>query len=111
MTLPKGYIKPNKEAEERAKREAEERAKREAEERLSIPKAEEVASLNAKNLDKKSYSGDIGVDFTSSNRNYSIDYTLLLEQLKDAYIDTIKEATFSYFRLLDFWSQNYKKYY
>ena len=33
MTLPKGYVIPNKEAEDKAKREAEDKAKREAEDK------------------------------------------------------------------------------
>jgi len=36
----------------------------------------------------------------------NFNYFLLWEQLREAYLYTIKEATSSYFRLLDFWSQH-----
>ena len=86
MTLPKGYVKPNKEAEERSKREAEEKF-------TSIPV--EPTIVKQEGEQKR---------VTPPSIN-TFDYYLMWEQLRNAYLQTMKEATSSYFRLLDFWSQ------
>ncbi|NOJ32841.1 MAG: hypothetical protein DA329_11955, partial [Candidatus Nitrosocosmicus sp.] len=42
---------------------------------------------------------------TTTNSDNVVDYYALWDQLRDAYLQTMKEAISSYFRLLDFWSQ------
>ena len=111
MTLPKGYVKPNKEeAEQKAKLEAEQKAKLEAEqkakleaEQKAIPQNSQNDSLITNNLNSNRLDGKQGnVDKTLEN---NFNYFLIWEQLQEAYLHTMKEATSSYFRLLDFWLQ------
>ena len=111
MTLPKGYVKPNKEeAEQKAKLEAEQKAKLEAEqkakleaEQKAIPQNSQNDSLITNNLNSNRLDGKQGnVDKTLEN---NFNYFLIWEQLQEAYPHTMKEATSSYFRLLDFWLQ------
>ena len=97
MTLPKGYVIPNKEAEEKTKREAEEKTKREAEEKTqSKTNDPDPAIVKPKGTP---------MNLTTTNSDNVVDYYLLWDQLREAYLQTMKEATSSYFRLLDFWSQ------
>jgi hypothetical protein len=123
MTLPKGYVIPNKEAEEKTKREAEEKTKREAEEKTKR-EAEEKTKREAEektilqephkdssvtnNLNSNRLNGNQGNIVKTWENNFN--YYMIWEQLREAYLHTLKEATSSYFRLLDFWSQpkNYK---
>ena len=127
MTLPKGYVAPNKEeaeqkakleaeqkakleAEQKAKLEAEQKAKLEAEqkakleaEQKAIPQNSQNDSLITNNLNSNRLDGKQGnVDKTLEN---NFNYFLIWEQLQEAYLHTMKEATSSYFRLLDFWLQ------
>ena len=85
MTLPKGFVPPNKKADEKAKQLADEKAKAHTNS-LMAPRVLE--------------------DFSRSS---SIDYALLWDEMKKAYMQTIKESTVSYFRLLDFWLKDFKK--
>ena len=78
MTLPKGYVVPNKDAE----------AKKSSISEYSVP------------INKVTES-----DFRN-NAEVEVDYYLIWEQLRDAYLHTMREAASSYFRLLDFWSQD-----
>ncbi|HEU5120963.1 MAG TPA: hypothetical protein VFT71_08240, partial [Candidatus Nitrosocosmicus sp.] len=82
-------------ADEKAKREADEKAKREADEKAKSNAIDHT-------VDKKEE------DRTTVMANSSnvFDYYLLWKQIVEAYLQTMKEATSSYFRLLDFWSQN-----
>ena len=95
MTFPKGYVIPNKD-------EAEQKAKLEAEQKAILQKSQNESpvtnDLNSNRLDEKQGN----VDKTLEN-NYN--YFLIWEQLREAYIQIMREATSSYFRLLDFWSQ------
>ncbi len=128
MTLPKGYVTPNKEeAEQKAKLEAEQKAKLEAEQKAKLEaeqkaklEAEQKAKLEAEqkailqklqndslvtnNLNSNRLDGKQGYVEKTLENNFN--YFLLWEQLRGAYLHTIKEATSSYFRLLDFWSQH-----
>ena len=123
MTLPKGYVIPNKEAEEKTKREAEEKTKREAEEKTKR-EAEEKTKREAeeKTILQNSQNDSSVTNNLNSNSNSNrlvvkqgnlektlennFNYFLIWEQLREAYLHTMKEATSSYFRLLDFWSQH-----
>ena len=87
MTLPKGYVIPNKEAEEKTKREAEEKTQ---------SKTNDPAIVKPKGTP---------MNLTTTDSDNDVDYYLLWDQLREAYLQTMKEATSSYFRLLDFWSQ------
>ncbi|WP_148685577.1 hypothetical protein [Candidatus Nitrosocosmicus hydrocola] len=130
MTLPKGYVIPNKEAEEKTKREAEEKTKREAEEKTKREaeektKREAEEKTRSKTVDPalvkpegtpalvkpegtpalvKPESSQMNLTTTDSGN--VMNYYLLWDQLREAYLQTMKEATSSYFRLLDFWSQS-----
>jgi hypothetical protein len=104
MTFPKGYVKPNKEeAEARAKQEAEARAKQEAEARANLQKSQND-SLVTNDLNSNRLNGKQGNIEKTLENNFN--YFLIWKQLREAYLHIMKEATSSYFRLLDFWSQH-----
>ncbi len=96
MTLPKGYVPPNKKADEKAKQLADEKAKQLADEK-TISKESNAELMHTENSSKKSRSQN------------GIDYALLWDEMKKAYMQTAKEATISYFRLLDIWMKDFKK--
>jgi hypothetical protein len=102
MTLPKGYVIPNKEAEEKTKREAEEK---------TILQNSQNDSSVTNNLNSNSNRLDGKQGNLEKTLENNFNYFLIWEQLREAYLHTMKEATSSYFRLLDFWSQhkNHKK--
>ncbi len=110
MTFPKGYVPPNKKAaDEKAKQLADEKAKQLADEKtVSIGNDAEVS--NAENLYKRSNTkqNDI-VDNNINYQNNDIDYSLIWDEMNKAYVQTVKEATNSYFRLLEFWMKNFKQ--
>ncbi|MBA2268733.1 MAG: hypothetical protein H0W19_10435, partial [Nitrosopumilus sp.] len=95
--------KTKREAEEKTKREAEEKTKREAEEKDVLQEPQNDSSVT-NNLNSSRLDGKQGnVKKTLEN---DLNYYLIWEQLREAYLHTMKEATSSYFRLLDFWSQH-----
>ncbi len=126
MTFPKGYVPPNnKAADEKAKQLADEKAKQ-----LADEKAKQLADEKAKQLaDEKTVSKGNGaelsttedlyktsstkqndiVDNNISYQNKDIDYSLIWDEMNKAYVQTVKEATNSYFRLLEFWMKNFKQ--
>ncbi|GKS62240.1 hypothetical protein YTPLAS21_16980 [Candidatus Nitrosocosmicus sp.] len=104
MTLPKGYVIPNKEAEDKAKREAEDNAKREAEDKASS-KTNDPALVKPEGTPALVKPEGTPMNSTTTNSDNVVDYYALWDQLRDAYLQTMKEAISSYFRLLDFWSQ------
>ena len=132
MTLPKGYVPPNKKAEdEKAKQLADEKAKQLADEKakqLADEKAKQLADEKAKQLadekaipkindaklvptessDKKSKSQN-NVNDMNFNTSYPIDYAKIWDEMKKAYMQTVKEATTSYLRLMDLWTKDFKK--
>ncbi|WP_201448486.1 hypothetical protein [Candidatus Nitrosocosmicus sp. SS] len=157
MTLPKGYVLPNKDAEAKAKQDAEAKAKQDAEAKAkqdaeakakqdaeakakqdaeakakqdaeakakqdaeakakqdAEAKAKQDAEAKAKQdaEAKKSTISEYSVPInkvTESDLKKSaeveVDYYMIWEQLRDAYLHTMREAASSYFRLLEFWSQ------
>ncbi len=150
MTLPKGFVPPNKKTDEKAKQLADEKAKQLADEKakqladekakqladekakqladekakqladekakqLADEKAKQLADEKAKQLaDEKAKQNTYSLmttrvldDFSRSQN--SVDYALLWDEMKKAYMQTIKESTVSYFRLLDFWLRDFKK--
>ena len=100
MTLPKGYVPPNKKA-------ADEKAKQLADEK-AIPKINDAKTISTEVLDKTSESQNINND-VNFNTSYPIDYAKIWDEMKKAYIQTVKEATTSYLRLMDFWIKDFKK--
>ena len=110
MTLPKGYVPPNKKADEqKAKQLADEqKAKQLADEQKAKPKINDTGFIQkGDTLDKSEhYSGisDIAID-----KLYPVDYALIWDEMKKAYMQTVKEAATSYFRLLDLWIKDFKK--
>ncbi len=110
MTLPKGYVKPSTEtAEEKARKEAEEKARKEAEEDTSVPVIISEELSKTKNLDIKTESIGENVYSMFSKRYGDLDYELILDRIKEAYLSMMREYTSSYLRLLDLWSQSFKK--
>ncbi len=98
MTLPKGYVPPNKKADEKSKQlAADEKSKQLAADEKVIPKGNDTELTPTENSYKKPGS------------QKDIDYALLWDELKKAYMQTVKEATISYFRLVDFWTKDFKK--
>jgi hypothetical protein len=124
MTLPKGYVPPNKKAtdekakqlaDEKAKQLADEKAKQLADEKAkqladekAIPKINDAKTISTEVLDKKSESQNITND-VNFNTSYPIDYAKIWDEMKKAYMQTVKEATTSYLRLMDFWIKDFKK--
>ncbi|MER5174727.1 MAG: hypothetical protein ABJB76_11900 [Candidatus Nitrosocosmicus sp.] len=96
MTLPKGYVPPNKKADEKSKQLADEKSKQLADEKV-IPKGNDTELIHTENSYKK------------PGPQKDIDYALLWDEMKKAYMQTVKEATISYFRLVDFWTKDFKK--
>ena len=96
MTLPKGYVIPNKEAEDKAKREAEDKASSKTNDPALVKPEGTPALVKPEGTPMNS---------TTTNSDNVVDYYALWDQLRDAYLQTMKEAISSYFRLLDFWSQ------
>ena len=99
MTLPKGYVPPNKKADDKSKQQADDKSKQQL-----------VAA------DDKSNSKINNTGLTTPENSYKkfgfendIDYALLWDEMKKAYMQTVKEATISYFRLVDFWIKDFKK--
>ena len=88
MTLPKGYVPPNKIADEKAKQLADEK---------TLLKENDAKLIHTENSYNKSGSPN------------GIDYALLWDEMKKAYMQTAKEATISYFRLLNIWMKDFKK--
>ncbi|MBA3977506.1 MAG: hypothetical protein H0X50_04830 [Nitrosopumilus sp.] len=127
MTFPKGYVPPDKKAaDEKAKQLADEKAKQLADEKakqLADEKAKQLADekANSKGNDVKLSSSEENLykgsntqhnDIADSNINYQnndVDYSLIWDEMNKAYVQTVKEATNSYFRLLEFWMRNFKK--
>ena len=116
MTLPKGYVPPNKKAtDEKAKQLADEKAKQLADEKAkqladekAIPKINDAKSIPTEGSDKKSESQNINNEM-NFNTSYPIDYAKVWDEMKKAYMLTVKEATTSYLRLMDFWIKEFKK--
>ena len=99
MTLPKGYVPPNKKAEdEKAKQLADEKA---------IPKINDAKSIPTEVSDKKYEPQNINNDMNFMS--YPIDYAKIWDEMKNAYMQTVKEATTSYLRLMDLWIKDFKK--
>jgi len=119
MTLPKGYVPSDKKADEKTKQlaadektkqlAADEKTKQLAADEKTISKANDTRLLNTENSYNKSGSLDDSVDMNIEYPNNSIDYALLWDEMNKAYMQTVKESTISYFRLLDFWVKNFKK--
>jgi hypothetical protein len=117
MTLPKGYVPPNKKAaDEKARQLADEKARQLADEKArqladekAISKRNDIKLPNTENLYKKSGAENDIVDNNTNYQNKDIDYNLIWDEMNKAYVQTVKEATNSYFRLLEFWMKNFKK--
>src|SRR6476660_1534997 len=139
MTLPKGYVPPNKKAEdekakqladEKAKQLADEKAKQLADEKakqLADEKAKQLADEKAKQLadekaipkinDAKSIPTEVSdkkyepqnINNDMNFMSYPIDYAKIWDEMKNAYMQTVKEATTSYLRLMDLWIKDFKK--
>ena len=110
MTFPKGYVPPNKKAaDEKAKQLADEKAKQLADEK-TVSKGNGAELSTTEDLYKRSITkqNDI-VDNNISYQNKDIDYSLIWDEMNKAYVQTVKEATNSYFRLLEFWMKNFKQ--
>jgi hypothetical protein len=116
MTLPKGYVPPNKKAEdEKAKQLADEKAKQLADEKAkqladekAIAKVSNSTSIPTESSDRKYESQAVNNDI-DYNTSYPIDYAKIWDEMKKAYLQTVKEATTSYLRLMDFWIKDLKK--
>jgi hypothetical protein len=133
MTLPKGYVPPKK-ADDKAKQlvpAADDKAKQ------LVPAADDKAKQlvpastpataddKAKQLvpastpataDDKAFSKRSNTELTPPENSYKkfglendVDYALIWDEMKKAYMQTVKEATISYFRLVDFWMKDFKK--
>ncbi|MDP8906236.1 MAG: hypothetical protein M3M88_01800 [Thermoproteota archaeon] len=118
MTFPKGYVPPNKKAaDEKAKQLADEKAKQLADEKAKqLADAKTVSKGNGAELstteDLYKRSSTQQNDIVDNNINYQnndIDYSLIWDEMNKAYVQTVKEATNSYFRLLEFWMKNFKQ--
>jgi hypothetical protein len=120
MTLPKGYVPPNKKADEKTKQLADEKTKQLADEKtkqLADEKTKQLADEKTKQLaDEKTISKESDAELiraeNSSKKSVSqngVDYALLWDEMKKAYMQTAKEATISYFRLLNIWMKDFKK--
>ena len=110
MTFPKGYVPPNKKAaDEKAKQLADEKAKQLADEK-TVSKGNGAELSTTEDIYKISSTkqNDI-VDNNISYQNKDIDYSLIWDEMNKAYVQTVKEATNSYFRLLEFWMKNFKQ--
>jgi hypothetical protein len=101
VTLPKGYVIPNKDAEAKAKQDAEAKAKQDAE-----AKAKQDAEAKKSSISEHSVPINKVTESDFKNgADVEVNYYLIWEQLRDAYLHTMREAASSYFRLLDFWSK------
>jgi hypothetical protein len=132
MTLPKGYVLPNKKTDDKAKQLADDKAKQLADDKakqLADDKAKQLADDKAKQLaDDKAISkgNDASLPHTENSyekqqsqnnpvnvrddyQNNNIDNDLLWSEMKQAYMQAVNETTNSYFRLLEFWMKNIKK--
>ncbi|MGN6623166.1 MAG: hypothetical protein ACTHKK_03400, partial [Candidatus Nitrosocosmicus sp.] len=90
-------------ADEKAKQLADEKAKQLADEK-AIPKTNDVGFIQKGNTANNADTSDAGIDIS-----YPVDYALIWDEMKKAYMQTVKEATISYFRLLDLWIKDFKK--
>ncbi|MGN6708518.1 MAG: hypothetical protein ACTHKF_04145, partial [Candidatus Nitrosocosmicus sp.] len=94
-------------ADEKAKQLADEKAKQLADEK-AIPKTNDVGFIQKGNTtDNSEYNAD--TSNTGMDISYPVDYALIWDEMKKAYMQTVKEATISYFRLLDLWIKEFKK--
>jgi membrane protein involved in colicin uptake len=132
MTLPKGYVLPEKKTDDKAKQLADDKAKQLADDKakqLADDKAKQLADDKAKQLadDKAITKGNNAnlsptensykkqepqnntVNVKNGYQNNNIDYDLLWNEMKQSYMQTVNETTNSYFRLLEFWMKNFKK--
>jgi hypothetical protein len=159
MTLPKGYVPPNKKADDKSKQQADDKSKQQADDKskqqlvAADDKSKQQADDKSKQqlvaaddkskqqlvaaddkskqqlvaaddkskqqlvaADDKSISKRDNAGLTTPENSYKkfgfendIDYALLWDEMKKAYMQTVKEATISYFRLVDFWIKDFKK--
>ncbi|HYP43296.1 MAG TPA: hypothetical protein VEQ18_04680, partial [Candidatus Nitrosocosmicus sp.] len=88
---------------------ADEKAKQLADEK-TVSKGNGAELSTPEDLYKRSSTkqNDI-VDNNISYQNKDIDYSLIWDEMNKAYVQTVKEATNSYFRLLEFWMKNFKQ--
>jgi hypothetical protein len=148
MTLPKGYVPPNKKADDKSKQQADDKSKQQADDKSKqqaddkskqqlvaaddkskqqlvaaddkskqqLVAADDKSKQQLVAADDKSISKRDNAGLTTPENSYKkfgfendIDYALLWDEMKKAYMQTVKEATISYFRLVDFWIKDFKK--
>ena len=100
MTLPKGYVLPEKKTDDKAKQLADDKA---------ITKGNNANLSPPENPYKKQEPQNNTVNVKNGDQNNNIDYDLLWNEMKQSYMQTVNETTNSYFRLLEFWMKNFKK--
>ena len=81
-----------------------------------VPAADDKAKQLVPAADDKALSKGNNTELTPPENSYKksglqndIDYALIWDEMKKAYMQTVKEATISYFRLVDFWTKDFKK--
>jgi hypothetical protein len=123
MTLPKGYVPPKK-ADDKAKQlvpAVDDKAKQlvpavDDKAKQLVPAVDDKAKQLVPAVDDKAISKGNNTELTPAENSYKkfgyqsdVDYALLWDEMKKAYMQTVKEATISYFRLVDFWMKDFKK--
>jgi hypothetical protein len=81
-----------------------------------VPAVDDKAKQLVPAVDDKAISKGNNTELTPAENSYKkfgyqsdVDYALLWDEMKKAYMQTVKEATISYFRLVDFWMKDFKK--
>jgi hypothetical protein len=95
-------------ADDKAKQLADDKAKQLADDK-AISMGNDAKLSYTENQYKKQESQNNPVNVKDNYPNNNIDYDLLWNEMKQAYMQTVNETTNSYFRLLEFWMKNFKK--